>query len=157
MDKIVLRLLVLSKEDCLTLYLWNKTGIRPRTVVRLRILKVVETPWSMIYSWMLKVNVFSVVSISCTDPFNDQIKHVNLTVTLNHRLVSLVGRVLVCRVVSHGFKLWLDQHSGSLNNWDESATFVMTSANGFFFLGLLDKDEKQYVPSQSALLIQFFF
>ena len=25
---------------------------------------------------------------------------------------------------------WPDQHSGSLNNWEESAAFVMTSANG---------------------------
>ena len=48
--------------------------MRPITVVRLRILKVVETPWSMIYSWMLKVSGVSAVSISCTDPFNDQIK-----------------------------------------------------------------------------------
>ena len=29
-----------------------------------------------------------------------------------------------------GFKPRPDQHSGSLNNWEESATFVMTSANG---------------------------
>ena len=32
--------------------------------------------------------------------------------------------------VGRGFKPWLDQYSGSLNNLEESAAFVMTSANG---------------------------
>ena len=30
----------------------------------------------------------------------------------------------------HGFESWPDQHSGFLNNWVESATFVITFANG---------------------------
>ena len=46
------------------------------------------------------------------------------------RLVSSVGRAPVCRAGDRGFKARPDQHSGSLNNWEESAAFVMTSANG---------------------------
>ena len=50
---------------------------------------------------------------------------------LNNHLVSSVGRAPVCWVeVGRGFKPWLDQRSGSLNNWEETAAFVMTSANG---------------------------
>ena len=74
MEKIVLRLLLLSKEDCLTLYPLKRTCTRPSTVVRLRILKVLEPPWSMTYSWMLKVSDLRAVSNSWTNPFNDQIK-----------------------------------------------------------------------------------
>ena len=32
--------------------------------------------------------------------------------------------------------------SGTLNNWEESAAFVMTSAKRLDFLVFLDKDEK---------------
>ena len=45
-------------------------------------------------------------------------------------LVSSVGRAPVCRVGGRGFKPRADQHSGSLNNWEGSAAFVMTTANG---------------------------
>ena len=48
----------------------------------------------------------------------------------NRRLVSSVGRAPVCRAGGRGFKPRPDQHSGSLNNCEESAAFVMTSANG---------------------------
>ena len=48
----------------------------------------------------------------------------------NRRPVSSVGRALDCRAGGRRFKPRPDQHSGSLNNWGESAAFVMTSANG---------------------------
>ena len=48
----------------------------------------------------------------------------------HRRVVSSVGRAPVCRGGGRGFKPQLDQNSGSLNNWEESATFVMRSANG---------------------------
>jgi len=44
-------------------------------------------------------------------------------------LGSSVRRVPVCWAGGRGFKPRLDQHSGSLNNWEGSAAFVMTSAN----------------------------
>ena len=49
----------------------------------------------------------------------------------HHCQVSSVGRALVCWAGPGGsrFKPWPDQHSGSLNNWEENAAFVMTSAN----------------------------
>ena len=40
------------------------------------------------------------------------------------------------------FKPRPDQNSGSLNNSEESDSFVMTSANGLDFLFFSDKDEK---------------
>ena len=46
------------------------------------------------------------------------------------RVVSSVGRAPVCRGGGRGFKPRQDQNSGSLNNWEESAAFVMRSANG---------------------------
>ena len=49
---------------------------------------------------------------------------------LYRRLVGSVGRAPVCLAGGHGFEPWPDQHLGSLNNWEESAAFVMTSANG---------------------------
>ena len=49
---------------------------------------------------------------------------------VNLRLVSSVGRAPVCWAEGRGFKPQPDQHLGSLNNWEESAAFVMTSANG---------------------------
>ena len=45
------------------------------------------------------------------------------------RPVSSVGRVPDYRAGGRGFKHRPDQHSGSLNNWGESAAFLMTSAN----------------------------
>ena len=45
-------------------------------------------------------------------------------------LVSSAGKVLVCLVGVRRFKPQPNQHSGSLNNWEESAAFVITSANG---------------------------
>ena len=45
-------------------------------------------------------------------------------------LVSSVGRAPVCRAGGRGFEPRPDQHSGSLNNWEGSAAFVMTTANG---------------------------
>ena len=44
-------------------------------------------------------------------------------------LVRSVGKAPVCWVEGRGFKLRPDQHSGSLNNWRESASFAMTSSN----------------------------
>ena len=52
---------------------------------------------------------------------------------LSFYLFSSVGRALVCRAGGRGFKPRPDQHSGSLNNWEESAAFVMTSTNGKTF------------------------
>ena len=49
---------------------------------------------------------------------------------MNRRLVGSVGRAPVCWAGGHGFEPRPDQHSGSLNNWEENAAFVMTSANG---------------------------
>ena len=34
------------------------------------------------------------------------------------------------QVAAYKFKLWPDQHLGSLKNWGESAAFVNTTANG---------------------------
>ena len=42
---------------------------------------------------------------------------------------SSVGRVPVFWAGGQGFKPRPDQHSGSLNNWEGSAAFVVTSAN----------------------------
>ena len=61
-------------------------------------------------------------------------------------LVSSVGRVPVFWAGGFEFKPWLDQHSGSLNNWEESAAFVMTSA----FLVFMDNDEILQVLSHST-------
>ena len=44
--------------------------------------------------------------------------------------LAQLGRAPVCWAGGHGYEPRPDQHSGSLNNWEESATFVMTSANG---------------------------
>ena len=46
-------------------------------------------------------------------------------------LVSSVGRAPVCWAGGNGFEARPDQDWGSLNNWEESAAFVMTSANGY--------------------------
>ena len=46
------------------------------------------------------------------------------------RPVGSVGRASDYRAGGRGFKPRPDQHSGSLSNWEESAAFVMTSANG---------------------------
>ena len=43
----------------------------------------------------------------------------------NPRLVSSVGRAPVCWAGGHRFKPPPDQHSGSLNIWQESAAFVL--------------------------------
>ena len=51
----------------------------------------------------------------------------------NCRLVSSVGRVPVWWARGCGFKPRPDQHSGSLNDWEESAALVMTSTNGWTF------------------------
>ena len=45
-------------------------------------------------------------------------------------LFDSVGRAPVCWAGGRGFKPRLDQHLGSLNNWEESAAFVITSVNG---------------------------
>ena len=47
------------------------------------------------------------------------------------RLVGSVGRVPDYRAGGHGFKPWLDHHSGPLKIIEKKSTaFVMTSANG---------------------------
>ena len=51
----------------------------------------------------------------------------------NRRPVSSVGRAPDCCEGGRRFKSWPDQNSGSLNDWGESAAFVMTSANGSTF------------------------
>ena len=48
----------------------------------------------------------------------------------NRRPVSSVGRAPDCCAGGRRFKPRPDQHSGSLNNWGESAAFLITSANG---------------------------
>ena len=48
----------------------------------------------------------------------------------DRRLVSSVGRAPVYWAGGRRFKPRPDQHSGSLNNWGESAAFVIISANG---------------------------
>ena len=51
------------------------------------------------------------------------------------RLFSLpvrsVDRATDYYVEGRGSNPWQDQHSGSLNNYGESAAFVMTSANAY--------------------------
>ena len=68
---------------------------------------------------LYKRNLINLWTLACGQP-----------TWFNLRLVSSVGRVPVCQVGGHGFKPRPDQQSGSLNNWEESAAFVMTSANG---------------------------
>ena len=51
----------------------------------------------------------------------------------NRHLVSSVGRAPVCWAGGRGFKPRPDQHSGSFNNWEESAAVIMTSANSYTF------------------------
>ena len=51
----------------------------------------------------------------------------------NRHLVSSVGIAPVCWAGGRGFKPQPDQHSGSLNNREESAAFIMTSSNGYTF------------------------
>ena len=48
----------------------------------------------------------------------------------NRRPVSSVGRPPISWAGGDRFESRQDQHSGSLNNWEESAAFVMTSTNG---------------------------
>ena len=48
----------------------------------------------------------------------------------NRRPVGSVGKVPDYRAGGRGFKARPDQHSGSLNNREESAAFVMVFANG---------------------------
>ena len=57
-------------------------------------------------------------------------KRLNCTEISQKEVTTFVGRAPVCRAGGRGFKPRPDQHSGSLNNWEESAAFVMTSANG---------------------------
>ena len=60
----------------------------------------------------------------------------------NHCLVSSVGRALVCWAEGSGFKPQLDQHSGSLNNWEESAAFLTIDISKWLdFLIFSDKDK----------------
>ena len=46
-------------------------------------------------------------------------------------IVSSVGRAPDYRAGGRGFKPRPDQHSGSLNNCEESVAFAITSANGW--------------------------
>ena len=48
----------------------------------------------------------------------------------------------VCRAGGRWFKSRPDQHSGSLNNWGESAAFVKTFCKRLDFLVFSDKDDK---------------
>ena len=96
-------------------------------------------PWIQSFRWsnMLHQEVFGKLS-QLWGPFEVDLfasrLNKQLAVTPDRRLVSSVGRAPVCRVGGRGFKPRPDQHSGSLNNWEESASFVMTSANGETFL-----------------------
>ena len=47
-----------------------------------------------------------------------------------HLTAAWLAQLEERRSAGRGFKPRLDQHSGSLNNWQESTAFVMTSANG---------------------------
>ena len=71
---------------------------------------------------LYKRNLINLWTLACGQP-----------TWFNHHLVSSVGRVPVCQAGGHGFKPRPDQQSGSLNNWEESAAFVMTPANGQTF------------------------
>ena len=54
-----------------------------------------------------------------------------VTIQIYRRVVTPVARAPVFREGGRVFKPRADQHSGSLNNWEESAAFaMMTSANG---------------------------
>ena len=61
---------------------------------------------------------------------------------INRCLVSSVGRVLVYWAGGRGFKPQPDQHSGSLNNWEESAVLVTDICKWLDFLVFSDKDQK---------------
>ena len=66
-------------------------------------------------------------------------------------LVSTAGRALVCCAGGRGFKSRPQKQSGSLNYWEASDAFVMTSANGYTFLRILGcKDENPLVPFHST-------
>ena len=57
----------------------------------------------------------------------------NLALTMGYLNPALNNSALVVsvgRAGGHGLEHLPDQHSGSLNNLEVSATFVMTSANG---------------------------
>ena len=56
MERTILRLPMLSMEDRLTLYLWNRKCTRPHTAVKQKILKMLEIRKSMIYNLQWKVN-----------------------------------------------------------------------------------------------------
>ena len=73
-------------------------------------------------------------------------------VLINLRLlVSPAGRALVCEAGGRGFKSRPQKQSSSLNYWEASDAFVMTSANGYTFLRILGcKDENLLVPCHST-------
>ena len=61
--------------------------------------------------------------------------HIQIPLPLKYLEIAItnpdpIGWVLDYRVGGRGFEPRQEQHLGSLNNWGESAAFVMTSANG---------------------------
>ena len=69
---------------------------------------------------------------------------------------SSLGCALGCYTGSHEFETWPDQHSGSLNNWGESAAFVISSANGQTFLSsqIRTLSQRSREPIQSTIFTQ---
>ena len=52
-----------------------------------------------------------------------------LLVCFKCHLVSSVGKAPVCWAGGRTFRPWRDQYSGSLNNWEDTIAFVITSTN----------------------------
>ena len=64
-----------------------------------------------------------------------------LKVKSSNNISVLFTTAWLAQLGERGFKPLLNQHSGSLSNWEESATFVKTSAKELDFLDFRDKDE----------------
>ena len=111
---------------------WNSSG---RLFHSLWPLKVnARWPAAVLQSGMCRRSLFLVLQLCTSDlqiAFYFDKKGVPVYCRCTLSLVSLVGRAPVCWAAGHGFEPRPDQDSGSLNNWKESAAFVMTSANGY--------------------------
>ena len=84
--------------------------------------------WTWVTCLIHAIPHWSLVSFMLVFGFVHAIYRTNIL--FDRHLVSSVGRAPVYWAGGCGFKPQPNQHSGSLNNWEESAAFVMTSANG---------------------------
>ena len=66
-------------------------------------------------------------------------------------MVNSVGRVPVCWAKGHGFKSQLHQHSGSLNNWEESAAFVYNFTCKQIDFLVRTKDSRSHLTALSLM------